>query len=457
MKKQIQIVFLSLALLSTSAFSQDKEKPVSEMQAEELGQNKDAFQEHFFEALKQKAIENYEKAIDELVQCLAIETLPVVYLELGKNYNALNKYSQAAAYLEKARKQAPGQKAVLEELYNTYFMDEDYEKALPVVEDLVKIDNSYYEDLANLLMLNEKYDNALSLLDSLDKERGTSTYRETIRRQIYSRTNNVEAQIDDLQKNITQNPQQEQDYLNLIFVYSENGEIDKAFETAKKLLEVNPESELVHLALYKFYITQNDREKAVSSMRILLGSSQIDEVTKYQALNDFLLYVADHPELEKEMVELARVFSENENNTKVYKQLGDFFLEKGKKGPALEYYMTALDNEKGDFGLYKEVLRLQLENENYSEVEQVSSRALEVFPSQPLLYLQNATAQNSLGNFKKAEDALLTGQDFLIDDPKMESEFYSQFARTYGGLNEPQKAAEFERKAQELKTQHVNE
>lgn len=457
MKKQIKISFLTLALLSAVAFAQEKDKPIAEMQVEELGENTDRFQEHFFEALKQKAIENYEKAIEELVQCLAIESLPVVYLELGKNYNALNKYTEAAAYLEKAREQAPGEKVVLEELYNTYFMSEDYEKALPVVKDLVKIDSSFYEDLANLLLLNEKYDAALSLLDSLDNERGTSTYRETIRRQIYARTNNVDAQISDLKKNISDNPEKEQDYLNLIFVYSENGEVDKAFETAKKLLEINPSSELVHLALYKFYVTEDDGEKAVNSMRILLGSNQIDEVTKYQALNDFLLYVSENPDLEDELVKLVQVFSESENNTKVYKQLGDFFLEKGKKGPALDYYMIALDNEKGDFGLYREVIKLQLENENYQEVQQVSSKALEIFPSQPWLYLLNATAQNRLGNYEKAEEALLLGQDFIIEDPKMEAEYYVEFARAYTGMKAPQKASEYEKRAQKLKTQHVNE
>ncbi|MGB7784898.1 MAG: hypothetical protein WBL27_02245 [Salinimicrobium sp.] len=457
MKKQIKISFLSLALLSAVAFSQEKEKPVTDMQAEELGQNEDAFQEHFFEALKQKAIENYEKAIDELVQALAIDAKPVVYLELGKNYNALDKYTEAAAYLEKAREKAPAQKAVLEELYNTYFLSQDYQKALPVVQDLVKVDNSYTEDLANLLMLNEKYDAALSLLDSLDKERGNSTYRETIRRQIYARTTNVDAQIGDLQKNISENPQQEQDYLNLIFVYSENGEAEKAFETAEKLLKVNPDSQLVHLALYKFYITQDQDEKALNSMQILLGSDQIDEVTKYQALNDFLIYVAENPQLEEQLVELVDIFSENENNTKVYKQLGDFFMEKGKKGPALDYYMTALNNESADFGLYREVIKLQLESQNFAEVAEVSSEALDIFPSQPWLYLSNAKAQNGLGNYKEAEDALLAGQDFLIDDPEMEAEFYRQFALAYAGLGAANKAADYEKRAKELKTEHVNE
>ncbi|NJW55075.1 tetratricopeptide repeat protein, partial [Salinimicrobium oceani] len=138
-----------------------------------------------------------------------------------------------------------------------------------------------------------------------DQTKGSSTYRESLRRQVYARTNNVEAQISDLQENIDVNPQDEKDYLNLIFVYSENGQIEEAYATAKELLKVNPESQLVHLALYKFYIADKEPEKAVNSMEILLESDQIDEVTKYQALNDFLIYVTENPSLEEDLIRLV--------------------------------------------------------------------------------------------------------------------------------------------------------
>ena len=341
---------------------------------------------------------------------------------------------------------------MLEELYNTYFLSRDYEKALPVVQELSVLDTSYSEDLVNLLILNERYEEALSLLDSLDKKKGSSTYRESLRRQIYSRTDNVEAQVSNLQEKIRKDPESEQDYLNLIFVYSENGEAEKAFDTAQKLLEVSPDSELVHLALYKFYITQMSPEKAVHSMGILLGSDQIDEVTKYQALNDFLLYVAENPDLEDELVMLVEVFSEQENNTKVYKQLGTFFLEKGKIEPALEYFLTALESDKNDFSLYRKTLELQEAQGNHSEVAGISKEALEIFPSQPWLYLMNGRALNSLQKYGVAVDMLEAGLDFLIDDAVMEKEFYQQLSRAYQGLNEPQKAAEYQTKAENIKT-----
>ena len=458
MKKKMYILPF-LALLSTApVISQEIEKPVVEMATDDLGDVTDAFQEKFFEALKQKAIENHEKAIDALVQCLTLDpSEAVIYLELGKNFNSLEQYSEAAAYLEQGRKKVPKNEGMLAELYTTYYQNKEFDKALPVVKDLSKLDPSFSEDLVNLYIQNEEFDTALKLLDSLDEKRGSSTYRESLRRQVYARTNNVEAQITDLQDNIEENPQDETDYLNLIFVYSENGQVDLAFETAQKLLEVNPGSELVHLALYKFYITQKEPEKAVNSMEILLGSTQIDEVTKYQALNDFLLYVTETPSLEEDLISLVEVFSENENNSKVYKQLGTFFLEKGNPEQALGYFRIAVDNEKDDFGLFKDVLILEFEAGNFAEVKKLSEQALEIFPSQPWLYLMNGKSLNKLSEFMKAQSVLASGIDFLIDDPVLEADFYRQLSEAHEGLNETAKASEYEQKALKLENIKLNE
>ena len=452
MKKSHYIIpFLTLLQLGGLSYSQEKEKPVIEMSQDDLGNVTDAFQEFFFEALKQKSIENHQKAIDALVQALALyPNEPVVYLELGKNYNALGKYSQAAVYLEKGRKAVPQNEGMLEELYTTYFQSKEFDMALPVVKELAGLNSAFSEDLVNLYIQNEQYDAALNLLDSLDSTKGSSTYRESLRRQVYARTNNVAAQISDLEENIEEDPQNEQDYLNLIFIYSENGQVEKAFETAKQLLDINPQSQLVHLALYKFYITENNPEEATNSMRILLESDQIDEVTKYQALNDFLIYVTENSSLEEDLIQLVEVFSERENNQKVYKQLGIFFKEKGNEDLALTYYKNALEYEKDDFGLFRDVIKLEAKKGNFEEVKRLSKKGLEIFPTQAWLFLMEGTAQNNLSEFKKAEAALLTGIDYLFDDPQTEKEFQKQLVLTYKGLNQNEKAEEALKKAQKL-------
>jgi len=68
-----------------------------------LAENK--FEDSFYESLKQKGMENYDKAIESLEKCQTLQTdNAVVYFELGKNYLALKKYKEAFDNFEKPPK-----------------------------------------------------------------------------------------------------------------------------------------------------------------------------------------------------------------------------------------------------------------------------------------------------------------------------------------------------------------
>lgn len=458
MRKTLGIVLLlQLFFFSAVLGAQEKELLVEEVSQDDLGNVTDEFQQYFFEALKQKGIENYEKAIQALEKCMRIDPKPVVYFELGKNYNLLERYSEASSFLEKANELDPKNEAVLAELYTTYYQDRQFDKALPVVEELRQLDPTYSEDLANLYILNQKFDQALKLLDDLDAKWGDSEYREGLRRQIYAQTENSDAGIVDLQERIAADPQEEENYLNLIFVYSEKGETEKAFETAQTLLELNPDSEMVHLALYKFYLDQNNSPQALASMKKVLKGDQIDEDTKYQVLNDFLLFVAANPAYEEDLMEIVEVFSENEANTEVYSQLGTFFLQAGQKEKALEYFEAGVNSGDMDFELLVKTLLLQVDFKKLEAAKILGQKGLEEYPSQPILYLINGTVLNQTREFKQAEEILSFGMDFLIDNPVMEADFYQQLVLAYTGLNETAKASEFEKKLAEIKETQKNE
>lgn len=459
MKKHLNIGFLLLLFYSSAdLFPQEKNNLSEVVSQDDLGNVTDAFQEKFFEALKQKAIENHEKAIDALLECLELDSSePVVYLELGKNYNALEKFNQAARYLERAREEVPGNEAVLAQLYKTYYLSQEFQKALPVVEELSEINTTFSEDLANLYLLNERYQEALDVLDSLDEEWGQSEYRNGLRRQVYAHTDDLDGKITDLERRIVKNPRDEQNYLNLIFIYSENGKAEKAFETAKELQQANPSSELVHLALYKFYLDEKATEKALESMRVLLKSRDLDEGTKYKVLNDFLIFVAEDPSLERDLIEMVEVFSKDENNMEVYGQLGTFFQEKNDLEEALKYFELGLENNDDDFGLIVKTLLLQLEFEQFEKVADLSTKAIENFPAQPMVYLISGTALNQLSSYEEAKNVLNNGLGFLIDDMKMEAGFYEQLSIAYAGLNNEKKAAESKSKAVQLKNSTIDE
>ncbi|MBD0823397.1 tetratricopeptide repeat protein [Aestuariibaculum marinum] len=419
---------------------------------DDLGNVEDKFQENFYEALKQKSIENYDRSVEALLKCVDLDnSVPVLYFELGKNYMQLKNFGAAEDAFKKAVSKDPDNEWFLDELYGYYIVQNDYDKAIKTVKQLVKYHTDYKEDLASLYVRNKDYKEALKILDELDAELGISARRDVMRNQIYSATGKKKDQIKNLEERVENDPDREANYLALIFRYSENNEKEKAFETAKELLKVNPNSQLVHLALYKFYLDDNNADKAIESMKIVVKSSEIKPEAKLKVLTDFVQFVGEHPEYEDDLVEATALVGDT-NNSKTLEELGQYYLSKNDKAKALEYFEASLKINSENFNVIRNTLLLYIDLQKYTKAEQKSSEVLQRYPSQPLFYLVNGVALNELNAPKKAVSSLEMGLDYIIDDTKMEHDFYSQLSKAYTMLNNTAKAKTFSDKAKQLET-----
>ncbi|MDU8884613.1 tetratricopeptide repeat protein [Yeosuana sp. MJ-SS3] len=418
---------------------------------DDLGQVEDNFQEHFFEALKQKGIENYDRAVNELLKCLELDdSNSVVYFELGKNYVKLKNFGAAEDALKKAVNKEPDNEWYLDELYEVYAQQNDYDKAIKTVRQLVKYHPDYKEDLAALYVKTQKYKNALEVLDELDAEFGVTYNRDILRNQIYDATGKKKDQIENLEERVENNPDQETNYLALIYRYSENNQKEEAFETAKKLLEISPDSHLAHLALYKFYLDENNPDKAIESMKIVVQSSQIKPNAKALVLSDFVKYVKLNPQYEPDLIEATIVAGGEDNNVNSYLKVAEYYHAKEDKINALKYYKEALKSHTEDYTILKNILLLEIDLEQYEVAKSESLNAINSYPSQPLLYLINGVASNKLNKPKDAIEMLEMGLDYIIDDTKMELDFYKQLSIAYMQTNNTQKAKTFSDKAKQL-------
>ena len=419
---------------------------------DDLGNYEDAFQELFFEALKQKGIENYDRSVEALLKGIELDdSVPVLYFELGKNYNKLKNFGDAEKALKKAVSLEPDNEWYLDELYGYYASQNNYDKAIKTVKQLVKYHPDYKEDLASLYVRTNKYDEALELLDELDAALGISISRDILRNRIYKATGRKKEQIENLEARVESNPNKESNYLALIFRYSENNEKDKAFETAKELLKINPNSQLVHLALYKFYLDDNDAEKAIGSMKIVVKSQQIKPEAKLKVLSDFVGFVKENPEYEADLIEATTLVSDV-SNEKSLTELGQYYLSKNNKEKALEYFEQALKQDTDNFAILRHVLLLQIDLKRFNEAAVNSRKALEKYPSQPIFYLINGVASNELNKPNMAIESLEIGLDYIIDDIKMEADFYNQLSKGYTLLNNTVKAKAFSDRAKQIQS-----
>jgi tetratricopeptide (TPR) repeat protein len=417
---------------------------------DDLGNVEDTFQEYFFEALKQKGIENYQKSADALLKCIDIDDSdPVLYYELGKNYMQLKNFGAAEVAFKKAVSKAPKNEWYLDELYGVYIQQNDTNKSLKTVKQLVEYHPDYKQDLASLYIQLEKYREALKILDEMDFKFGYSEDRDYLRNQIYNLTGNNEDRIENLEERVNSNPEDESNYLLLIYRYSETGETLKAFDAAKRLLVFNPDSQLVHLALYKFYLDENDITNAIKSMKVVLTSPVIKPEAKTKVLNDFVKFVSKNPHYESDLIEITSLISEDKS-VKTLVELGDYYLKSNDKSKALGYYEEALKQEPNTFKIIRDVLLLQIDLNKDAEAVTKSEEALEIFPSQPILYLINGVANNKIKQPEKAIESLEIGLDFLVENPKMQADFYTQLSESYKQLNNISQSQTFAKKAQAL-------
>jgi tetratricopeptide (TPR) repeat protein len=419
---------------------------------DDLGNVEDKFQELFYEALKQKGIENYDRSVDALLKCIKLDnSVPVLYFELGKNYIKLKNFGAAEDALKKAVSKEPDNEWFLDALYGFYMEQNEFGKAIKTVKQLVKFHSDYKENLAALYVKTKEYKDALKILDALDAEFGVSVERDFMRNQIYEATGRKKDQIKNLEARVEDNPDKETNYLQLIFRYSENNEKDKAFETAQELLKVNPNSQLVHLALYKFYLDDNNAEKAIESMKIVVKSPEIKPEAKLKVLTDFVHFVGSHPEYESDLVEATTMVSDS-NNSKTLIELGQYYLAKNNKPKALEYFESALKIDAENFNVLRNVLLLYIDLQKFNLAEKKSLEVIQKYPAQPLFYLINGVALNQLNQPQKAVDVLETGLDFIVDDNKMEIDFYNQLSISYSLLSNTAKAKTFSDKVKQLET-----
>lgn len=448
--KNISIFIFGIVLISQSVYAQ---VDFNKTPDDDLGNVTDVYQTQFFEALKQKGIENYERAVEALQKCLDIDdSKPVIYYELGKNYNQLKNFGAAEDALKKAISMQPDNEWFLDELYDVYSRQDDIDKAIKTLKQLVKYHSDYKEDLATLYIKKEKYKAALNILDELDASLGTNELRDKMRNDIYNITGDASDRINNLKERIAADPNNEDNHLQLIYRYSQTGKAKKAFEAAKELLRIKPESKLVHLALYKYYLENGETDKAISSMKLVLNTPEINDQVKSKVLKDFVAFVGKNPQYEKDLIEVTDTVT-TEKDAQSLSELGAYYLKSGDKTKALANYKDALKKEPNDFKLLRDVILLQIDLGQFVDAKQQSSNALELYPAQPILYLLNGVATNNLNQPKAAIESLEMGLEFLIENPKMEHDFYTQLSIAYKQDNNNAKSKAFAKKAEATKVQ----
>jgi len=428
--------------------------PVSVMaqtEPEDIAMATDEYQDAFYESLKQKGIENYDKAIASLDKCVKLKPNDAVaYFELGKNYLSLKDYRNAQDSFEKATQLDPKNKWYWLGIYDVSYETKNYPLAIETIQKIAVFDEEYKDDLISLYMITNQFDKALVTINEMNDKFGKSEDRDRYKMQILSQGKYQNAEITNLIDQIKKSPKEEANYISLIFLYSKAEETDKALEVAKQLAKEIPTSEWAQVSLFKVYIDANQSDKAIKAMNVILSSSKIDSKIKHRTLNEFLIYVNKNPQYAPDL-EKAIAYFDNDKEIDVAKEVGKFYHSKGQFENAIKYYEKDLkSNSDTDRETNLLLLEAYAQAKQFEPMTKRAMNMIDVYPSQPQFYYYAGLGNNQLKQFKNAKTVLEMGLDYVVDYKTLEANFNIQLGEAYNGLGDAKKKEEYFLKANEL-------
>lgn len=421
------------------------------IEPEQIELENDEFRNQFYESLHQKAIENYDRAIEALQRCEKLQPKnAVVHFELGRNYFAMKNYDLALKSYEKAYQLDSTRIWALIGQYDVLYEQKKFKSAVPVVEKIAAVKPDYREDLVSLYMNTGEHDKALALINQLNETIGRSERRDMYKARLLQQPENQGGEIEGLQRQIKANPKDEEAYIALLFLYWAQDQDEKALEVARSLAQQVPQSDWAQISLYKYNMEHGKIEEATRNFHQILSSPRVDDKIRHRVFNEYLIFASKNPAFLPE-IKKALGYFQYDDKVKVAKEVGKFFHNKSNWPAAFEFYATHLKSNPSDNETMLLAAEVATRGQLYTELLRLTPEWLEAFPLDPQLYLVEGNAYLQTKNYAKAVSTLELGIDYVIYDEAMEYRFCILLSDAYEQLGQTAKKESYAKRAARLK------
>lgn len=413
---------------------------------EGLGEVSDEFQDCFFEALKQRGIENYEKAISTLLHCQEIDAQNAdVSFELGKNYLTLKNYQLAEASFLNAYKSDSTNIWYAESLLDLYLQSNNPTAAVVYAEKLFENGRNQGETLARLYVDTGNLEKALATIEKLKSTSGNThevAQLETLVKNLIRREKST------TDETAEEAPKNEDDFVRALSKLLKANKIANLNRLALNWREKSENNPMADAFLVPYFLEKNQWTDVEEGIRSIFEMRKIDLEIRFLLLNQVVIFAQSHPEATETVNKIAELQEKNEVNLPLENALMRYF-EKTDPGKTEIFSGRVLKNDETNFEALKVMIPILNQQKRFRESLGFSSGALELYPAQPEFYLESGKSFLGLNQAEKAIGQLLTGLDYIISDRQMENDFYRQLALAYELTGDKQKEALYKNKIKE--------
>jgi tetratricopeptide (TPR) repeat protein len=441
MKRRYLTYFIALFLLTSSVDGmaqkakkkgKEPEKPKTETSAgagNTLSEDeKNEFEYTFIEALKQKMIGNQQLAVSLFSKCLTINPNSAsAMFELAKIYSSNGDQTGSSLLLEKAMKIEPENKWFKVLLAQIYQQGKQYEKAAELYGQLYQLDPDNLDYLymnAALLSSAQKFDQAIEVYNQLERKIGVNDQISVEKQQVYQAAGKKKEAQAELQKLIDSNPTEPRYYGLMADYYLSEKDNANALKYYMKILEIDPDNGFVLFSLTSFYREMGDKEKAWEYIRKGFMNKSVEVDTKIQ----YYLVITSGQDsaffTDEQIAELVEILVKtNSDDYRVLTVYAEYLISKGKLAEARDQLRKVLETQKDNYMVWERMLLVSNDLQDFQGVYTDAGKALELFPSQPVLYGLKAVACLQLEKYKEALDILSEGDAYLGDNKFMKVQF----------------------------------
>ena len=459
--------FLFCLLLISCKSHQPKVLTVSQTPTQSKGEEE--LKRRFVDACKEKIKGNLELAVTGFNDCLNLDPNNAAsHYELGGIFNQQERNDLALAHAKSAASIDPKNEWYL--LLYAQILQETHHSAdaADVFRKLIKLSPDkpeYYYGYSDALIYDGKFKEAIKVYEDIEQHLGSSEEITLQKAKVYDRIGESDKAEAELRALISKNPAETKYYallsqmlLDKAAGYKTKGNTEKESETTAKvrllyndLLKADPGNPYALLSLAEYYLGKQQYDSAFVSYKSALENPSLDLESKVKVALKYYYESEKDKDLKQKCEELCKIIiAVHPNESPAHAVYGDFLYREKRKEEARTEYRKAVDLDRSKYVIWSQLLLIDSEMSDYTDMLNDSKEAIELYPSMPVPYFFNAIALIQSKKYTDAIDMLNNGVIYVLDNKPLESQFYANLGDAYYKTKSYKKSDEAYDKSLEL-------
>ena len=438
-KNSIWLLVAVWTLVSCGTVKSTREKPAVALAQSSLTPEQQRKYDYFFlEAMRLKEKKDYASAFGLLQHCLDIHPNAASALyEVSQYYMFLRQVPQGQEALEKAVANAPDNYWYSQGLASLYQQQNELDKAVTLLEQMVVRFPAKQDPLFNLLDLygrQEKYDEVISTLNRLEKRMGKNEQLSMEKFRIYLQMKDDKKAFQEIESLVQEYPMDMRYQVILGDVYLQNGKKQEAYDVYQKVLAAEPDNPMAIFSMASYYKQTGQEELYQQQLDTLLLNKKVTPDTKVGVMRQMIV---ENEQADKDSTQIIalfdRIMKQEQDDPQIPMLYAQYLLSKNMESESVPVLEQVVDLDPTNKAARMMLIGAAVKKEDYKQIIKVCEPGIEATPDALEFYYYLAVAYNQAEKLDSVISICKRALEHTTADSKKEivSDFYSILGDMY--------------------------